>query len=461
MTRKLTVNEVKMIKRRERMAIIEKTSCTMCTAKWLQSTIYLMNGFTHSCHHPSSHKIPLEELEGNPGALHNTKHKIIQRMAMLAGERPPECEYCWNIEDLEGDHVSDRVYKSTDVNWSMPYLHRTTQSDPNPTYLEVAFENTCNFKCAYCSPEISSKWMEEVKQLGPYPTSWATGNLDWLKQQDRMPIPNREPNPYIDAFWEWWPSLYKNGLHTFRITGGEPLLSKNTWKILEYVRDNPRADFTLAINSNFDVPEFVFDRFIKLYNEIYPNIRDFEVYTSLESTGPQAEYVRYGLDYERFKGNVEKFLEQTPITSKLSFMVTFNILSASTFHDFLTQLLIWRKKYNLRTINRLPMMISYVRWPPFMNIQLLPKNIKKQYALLWEAVIGGYLPNITDETGKFYLEEMDQVLRLCDFMLQEPTTIERDKKDFALFFDEYDKRRGTNFDEVFPNLIEFKRNCIE
>ena len=40
-----------------------------------------------------------------------------------------------------------------------------------------------------------------------------------------MPIPQREPNPYTDAFWKWWPELYRD-LHTFRITGGEPLLQK-------------------------------------------------------------------------------------------------------------------------------------------------------------------------------------------------------------------------------------------
>ena len=462
MTRKLTVNEVKFIKRLERMKKVEESSCTMCTAKWLQSTVYLMNGFTHSCHHPSSHKIPPTQLQENPTALHNTEYKKLQRAKMLAGERPAECEYCWNIEDLPGDHISDRTYKSTDVRWSMPFLDKIKEAGAegniNPTYLEVAFENTCNFKCAYCSPEISSKWMEEVKQHGPYPNSWATGNLDWLEQQDRMPIPNRDPNPYVDAFWEWWPDLYKD-LKTFRITGGEPLLSKNTWKVLEYVRDNPRKDLTLAINSNFDVPPHLFDRFMNLFNEIYPQIKDFEVYTSLESHGLQAEYVRYGLNFERFRSNVIDFLSNTPVTAKLSFMVTFNILSASTFKDFLNQILIWRNTFNIRTVNRVPMMISYLRWPPFMNMQMLPEELKVKYIQEWKDFVGQYQANITDETGKFYLEEFDQISRLGDFMMQESQTAERDMKDFALYFDEYDRRRGTDFNATFPELMEFMDQC--
>jgi len=31
---------------------------------------------------------------------------------MIAGERPAGCEYCWKIEDMGRDAVSDRVYKS-------------------------------------------------------------------------------------------------------------------------------------------------------------------------------------------------------------------------------------------------------------------------------------------------------------------------------------------------------------
>ena len=71
----------------------------MCMAKWTQSHIYLGQGLTHSCHHPSPHKIPLEEIENNPAALHNTLYKKSVRKEMLEGKRPKDCEYCWRIED--------------------------------------------------------------------------------------------------------------------------------------------------------------------------------------------------------------------------------------------------------------------------------------------------------------------------------------------------------------------------
>ena len=202
---------------------INNVSASFCTAKWLQSTVYLHNGFTHSCHHPESHKIPLTEIEQDPSALHNTSFKKLQRKKMLDGERPSECQYCWNIEDLPGEHTSDRIYKSTNLEWSFPHLKTiqdfSSTKNINPTYLEIAFDNTCNFKCMYCSPDISTTWMDEVVNHGAYPTSQNTGNLDWLKNTDKMPIRHDEKNPYVDAFWKWWPTLYKD-LNTFRVTGG-------------------------------------------------------------------------------------------------------------------------------------------------------------------------------------------------------------------------------------------------
>ena len=78
---------------------LDTISPTMCAAKWLQSTIHLEIGETHSCHHPPRHKVPASELAANPGALHNTEHKKRERKKMLAGERPAECAYCWRAED--------------------------------------------------------------------------------------------------------------------------------------------------------------------------------------------------------------------------------------------------------------------------------------------------------------------------------------------------------------------------
>jgi len=54
----------------------------------------------------------LEEVAKSYKAIHNTTYKKAVRKQMMDGVRPKECDYCWKIEDLKGDEVSDRVYKS-------------------------------------------------------------------------------------------------------------------------------------------------------------------------------------------------------------------------------------------------------------------------------------------------------------------------------------------------------------
>jgi organic radical activating enzyme len=78
-----------------------------------------------------------------------------------------------------------------------------------------------------------------------------------------MPYLASDHNPYVEAFWKWWPEMYQD-LHTFRITGGEPLLSKDTFKLLDYIIEtpNPNKKLSLCINSNLGIPKKLFDEFV-------------------------------------------------------------------------------------------------------------------------------------------------------------------------------------------------------
>ena len=148
-----------------------------CLAKWLQVTLHLANGTNHSCHHPGVHAIDPEEIKTNPSALHNTKQKKFMRKEMMENKRPHECDYCWRVEDANEDlpkeekNYSDRIIKSASP-WAMSRIKEVFdkgwEGDITPSYVEVDFENTCNFKCAYCSPSYSSQWQKEIRDHGPY-----------------------------------------------------------------------------------------------------------------------------------------------------------------------------------------------------------------------------------------------------------------------------------------------------
>ena len=92
--------------------VLDTKSASFCAAKWYNATIWLGSGQSTSCHHPPAHAIDREALKTNPRAIHNTPTKKLDRAMMQAGNRPAGCEYCWKIEDMGVDAVSDRVYKS-------------------------------------------------------------------------------------------------------------------------------------------------------------------------------------------------------------------------------------------------------------------------------------------------------------------------------------------------------------
>jgi len=439
---------------------LDTVSSSFCAAKWKQVTIHLQNGHTHSCHHPRTHKIPINELFENPGALHNTSHKKEQRKMMLDGARPTECDYCWKVEDTSNS-LSDRVFKSADK-WAAPYIpdiiKKPWDDDVAPSYVEVSFGNVCNFKCSYCAPHISSKWMEEIHHYGAYPTSTSFNDLSWIKSQDMMPIPNNQPNPYVDAFWEWWPKIY-NSVEHFRITGGEPLLNKNTFKVLDYIIENPNPNLDFSINSNMCPPDDLMDKFIKKIKIIVDEkkVKKFKIFTSAEAHGRQAEYIRFGMDYDLWLSNIYKVFDAIP-TISFTVMSTYNILSLTSYTKFLNDILEIKRKYgSYKTHNPILLDIPYLKFPAHQTIFIMePEMLQMVYdqiTYVYEHLENGSW-NGTDNIG-FSEHEADKLKRIFNIAKNNPENAysnNNNRKDFIKFVNEHDRRRGTNFLETFPEM---------
>jgi organic radical activating enzyme len=367
---------------------LDSVSPTMCLAKWTQTTLHLNTGHTHSCHHPISHKVPLESLV-NPLNLHNTQTKILARQEMLDGKQTKECDYCWKIENLENSHYSDRHMKSA-AKWSVELFDKIIESKTGenffPSYVEVNFESTCNFRCLYCSPEISSRWMEDA-QKGPYHLPNQTyNNINYLEKVGKIPYLNREHNPYVEAFWKLWPELKEN-LMEFRITGGEPLLSKNTWSIMEDLISKPRPKLKFSINTNLCVPEKQIEKFISNINSLIDLGYDITVFTSAEGDGPEQEFVRDGMIMSMFWKNVELILSQTQ--AKLVYMTTVNVFSCNTFTQFLDKCVSQRLEFGQ---TRVGISINYLRHPNFLSLGALREDSKNKVLLNWKtwiSLVGG------------------------------------------------------------------------
>lgn len=418
-------------------------SPSFCLAKWKQVTIHLQNGQTHSCHHPPTHLIPVEGLDTNPSQLHNTPFKKQERLKMLNGERPSGCQFCWNVEDSPGNHLSDRHLKSADPNWASPnfddVVSRPWDDDVFPTYLEVSFSHACQMACSYCAPHISSRWMEEARRLGPYPTTTKFGKITLT------PLPE-DGNPYVDAFWKWWPELYSR-LKVFRITGGEPLLTGNTWRVVDHILANRNQDLNFAINSNLSAAPALVEKLVDKIPALAENVAKFSVFTSSDTAGQQAEYIRHGFNYDYWTSNLERIAALPIKNLHLSIMCTFNALSVSRFRAFLNDMARFKRKMGFRFW----LDVSYLRFPEHQTVRILPLEFAQRVDALAD----------TAHALGFSDVEVEKIRRISDWM-RAPTDADKqavDRHDFYQFFSEHDRRRGTNFLETFPEMGGFWETC--
>jgi organic radical activating enzyme len=433
-----------------RQQVLDTKSASFCAAKWYNATIWLGSGQTTSCHHPPAHAIDLEEIKTNPKAIHNTVQKKIDRLSMQTGSRPAGCEYCWKIEDMGRGAVSDRVYKSKiyPIESLDHAYHLDHRSDVDLRTLEIAFDRTCQFACSYCNPAFSSTWVKDIKNNGPYVDLVSDGRNHFTHiHSDSQRYVYGESNPYVEAFFKWWESDLHKTLQELRITGGEPLMSGETWKLLDWFKTNKgRSTTRLAINSNLGSGVDL-DRLLLATQDV-----ELDLYTSMESVGQPAEYIRDGLNYSAWVMNMIRLLESKRLRG-LHVMCTINALCLDTLPDLLTVFMRWKHEYGQDFPN---FTLNILRFPSFQSALVLPDDIRTRYK--------NQLEQWLDQWGTDTLmheHERNHVQRLIDYLdvvktpHSEAFEMPKLHNDFKQFYQQYDQRRNKNFKQTFFNLAKW------
>ena len=430
--------------------ILDFKSASFCAAKWYNATIWLGSGQTTSCHHPPAHSIDLEEIKTRPSAIHNTVEKKIDRLNMQLGNRPKGCEYCWKIEDMGRNSISDRVYKSKiypiealDEAYTKPH-----QEDVNLRTLEIAFDRTCQFACSYCNPAFSSTWVKDIQRNGAYERLVSDGRNHFTHDHPSSQLYRfGEVNPYVEAFFKWWETDLHRTLQELRITGGEPLMSGDTWKLLDWFKTNKGKSSTrLAINSNLGA-EVDVDRLLDSIEGL-----EVDIYSSQESVYNQAEYIRDGLDYTAWISNVQKLLDSNRVRT-VHCMATINALCLDSLTSLLYQLLEFKQMYGRE---RVSFTLNILRFPSFQSPLVLPDALRTQYKDRLQDFLDRNYTN-----PYMHEHELNHLQRLIDYLdvVKTPHSETFDMpslhNDFKQFFTQYDTRRNKNFTATFPALADW------
>jgi pyruvate-formate lyase-activating enzyme len=387
----------------------------------------------------------------NPKALHNTPEKKEQRAMMQRGERPAGCEYCWKIEDIADQEdasdeiISDRVYKTViyeDKDLDEAFNTRPEQ-DVNLQTLEIAFDRTCQFACSYCNPAFSTTWVRDIHRNGPYTKLVSDGRNHFTHTHDSNQLYTiNDVNPYVEAFFKWWESDLHKTLKELRITGGEPLMSGYTWRLIEWFKNHRGESKTrLAINSNLGFTQDKLERLLDATEGI-----ELDLYTSNESTSGHAVYIRDGLDWDQWVNNVTYLLDSGKLRA-LHVMCTINALCLISLPEFLWSIVELKKKYGKDAIN---FSLNILRFPSFQSPLILPIEVREEACK--------QLSDLGQLNVELHEYEINQIARLVNYLIEVDSphsgalSKEILQRDFKNFYQQYDQRRGKDFKYTFPQL---------
>ena len=261
-------------------------------------------------------------------------------------------------------------------------------------------------------------------------------------------------------------------MDTFRITGGEPLLSKDTFKVLDKIIETkePNKDLKLSINSNLCVEDKLIDKFIKKAKVIIDEkrVKEFIVYTSVDTYGEQAEFIRFGLEFDKLFSNIDRILTELPKVT-IVVMSTFNIFSPFNYEKLIRKIYDTKvKHFNTKRYWNSPLILdtSYLRYPDFLSFRLLKGYLDISYFEKLEKYmkffssyrsLNSYEMQEKEDSG-FSLKEIEKISRIKDIFIEDSKTKETfnlGKKKFKHYISDYKKRRNLDCYEVYPELRKF------
>lgn len=418
-------------------------SDTSCLLKWAWSTVYLGQGTSSSCHRTDQAPIPAD----NFASFHNLPNKIRAREMMRRSEWPQEgCQYCEKIEQAGG--MSDRQHQleaGHDADRTPPELMiNPDANEVTPTILEVYFNNVCNLSCLYCGSHFSSKWEEENRRFGVF----EQGNVKFGHNQQWNP-------DYERMLADFWKYLEENNrykvIRYYQILGGEPFYQKEFDMSLEFWETHPNPELTFNIITNLKVPHDKFKKYIDRFGRMMTRgqLKRLQITGSIDAWGPQEEYVRWGLDLEEWTKNWEYLLDKPWVVQCINTAITG--LTIKTLPELIERIDKWNKQRP--PWNPISFSFMSAMTPPEMVPDIFGKGVFDADFDRIRAAMPTIQEHDTDHVRSMKtaaVEHMEGIIKQIQSGPRNPERI----ADLRVYLTEIDRRRGTNWKELFPWLVD-------
>ena len=356
------------------------------------------------------------------------KYKAM-RVNMLADKPCKECTKCYEQEK----HGAFSMRNDANRNYGH-LIGEIANTQPDGTneefkirYWDVRFSNLCNFRCRSCGPIFSSNWYNDhVKLYNRKPdvlgrdmerVEYAAGDEDAMERQ------MVEHVPYLEQVY---------------FAGGEPLIMKEHYILLEKLIEAGKTDIRLQYNTNFSELRFK-DKHVFEYWKHFKNI---SVGASLDGMGAQAELIRKGANWKQTVENRERMMIEVPhvdfyVSSTVSSM---NVLHVLDFHKEWTKLgLVQAKDWN----------INLCQSPDWYRPDIFPTWFKEEVIYpAYEEHIAWLEPQDTLKRATTGYQSLVSLMKGNDASAQWPRFVEECVK--------LDTVRGEDFWSTFPEFAKLR-----
>lgn len=395
-----------------------------CILPWIHTHAF-PDGRTYPCclsdyWHPVGdlRKNTLEEI------WNQDSYKTI-RKNMLEDQPCKECSKCYEQE--ANGFFSMRNEANRNLGHYISEVDKTLEDGTNPDfkirYWDIRFSNLCNFRCRTCGPIFSSNWYNDhVKLYGVKPDvlkrpmeriEYSAGNEDSM-------IDQMEPHiPYLEQVY---------------FAGGEPLIMKEHYYLLERLLELDHTNVRLIYNTNFSEMRYK-DKHVYDYWKKFETVN---VGASLDASGARAELMRKGTDWQQTIDNRRQMMQETPhvdfyISATVSAM---NVLHVLDFHREWVELgLIEPKDFN----------INICQSPEWYRVDIFPEWFKQ------DVIIPAYRRHIE------WLDPLDKLRRatvgfesVINFLTANNNHAQWPK--FVEEINKIDNLRNENFWTTFPEF---------
>jgi len=280
------------------------------------------------------------------------------RRAMLAGENLPECIGCddesltvWRYRDC---FTGQLFAKDLDQAFA------STAEDGSTTMMPVSYDyrlsNHCNFKCRTCLPEFSSAWEQEVRKndlWNRYYEYWVMPEVSELVKRFQKEVVEEE----------FAKALRAGLIEEIYWAGGEPLAWEAHWRFMRELVDLGYSKQTrLRYNTNLYRIE---NRGVNLVRDLLPNFKDWTLNASIDGGGRIGEYIRTGLNWEKFKKNFEAVLDLPGARSRLILDMTITGPGLFALKELVDQAIAWDARLDAKLMHASDssMAMSPLIWP--------------------------------------------------------------------------------------------------